>query len=291
MQAGNDWVTGRRAWRVWAAGLAGGVMVLVVTVGASAHGCGGKTACILDTGLYHIDRADTPTGAALVFLHGWGGSGAVQRRDRGLVDAFRRAGFAVITPTGQPRGQGRGGHRWNSFAAEHLRDDGTFLRAVADDAAERFDLDRTRFLLGGFSGGGMMAWRVACDAPDSFRAYLPIAGLLWRPLPKRCSGPIRLLHTHGWQDRVVPIEGRVVGNGILEQGDLGQGLALLRRANRCTGDAPDRYDTSGPFWYRAWTDCHPGAFLAFALFSGGHTIPAGWTDLALAWLDTLPVGR
>ena len=95
-----------------------------------------------------------------------------------------------------------------------------FLRAVLADAAARAPIDPLRALLGGFSGGGMMAWRVACDAPGAFRAYLPVAGLLWRPLPEACAGPAPMLHVHGWSDPVVPLEGRSVAGGRITQGDL-----------------------------------------------------------------------
>ncbi|MGI9411996.1 MAG: alpha/beta hydrolase family esterase [Hyphomicrobiaceae bacterium] len=251
-----------------------------------AQDCGGAVACKIDSGIYHAELPDglTPH-TAIVFLHGWGGSGAGQMKSRGLIDAFRKRGYAVIAPTGQPRGQGRSGYRWNAFVSQDLRDDVTFLRAVADDAARRFGLKRRRMVLGGFSGGGMMTWRMACDAPNSFAAFVPIAGLLWRPLPQSCSGPVRLLHTHGWIDPVVPIEGRAVGGGKLKQGDLFKGLDLLRQANGCRKTDPDSFQIQGPFWHRVWSTCRNGAALEFVLHSGGHSIPTGWSHMALDWLE------
>lgn len=263
--------------------------------GAAQPSCGGaQTPCAVAGGVYHIIAPEGPgPHPAAVFLHGWGGSGAGQIKNRGLVGSLLARGYAVIAPTGQPRGQtggqGRSGHRWNSYGdprwSAGLRDDVGFLADVADDAAARFGLDRERMLLAGFSGGGMMSWRVACDQPDAFAAYAPVAGLLWRPLPARCAGPVRLLHTHGWADPVVPLEGRRVGGGALGQGDLFAGLALLRASNGCQRSDPDFYDFTGPFWRRGWTDCAPGSALEFALHDGGHRVPAGWSDLALDWFE------
>ncbi|MEO1328191.1 MAG: alpha/beta fold hydrolase [Pseudomonadota bacterium] len=266
---------------------------LLDPIGAAAETCGATDApCVItvagESGVYNVEtppRSDDAPIPALVFLHGWGGSGEGQMRSRALVESVTARGYAFIAPTGQPRGEGRNGARWNAFGTQALRDDVAFLRAVAQDAAERFNLDRDRILLGGFSGGGMMTWRVACDAPDDFAAYAPVAGLLWRPLPDACAGPIRLLHTHGWSDPVVPIEGRSVAGGRITQGDLFEGLDLLRRANGCVKDDPDAYAEDGPFWRRVWTACAPGSALEMALHKGGHTTPRGWSAMALDWFE------
>ncbi|MEM8752213.1 MAG: polyhydroxybutyrate depolymerase, partial [Pseudomonadota bacterium] len=125
----------------------------------------------------------------------------------------------------------------------------------------------------------------ACDAPAAFAAYAPIAGLLWRPLPESCAGPAAMLHVHGWADPVVPIEGRSVGGGILTQGDLFDGLDVLRAAFGCLRDDPDEYGAEDAYLIRRWTDCAPGASLEMALHPGGHSIPKGWSDLALDWFE------
>ena len=249
-----------------------------------AAGCGGEVACEVAGGTYYVAMPKDEAKGTLFFLHGWGGSGKGQMKNKGMIKAFNKAGYALIAPTGQPRGQGRSGYRWNAFAFEQFRDDVAFLRAVADDAAARFGLPRERMGLGGFSGGGMMAWRVACDAPESFAAYLPVAGLLWRPLPEDCKGPVKMLHTHGWSDPVVPIEGRSVAGGRYTQGDLGVGLDLIRRANKCIKDDPDKYDVSGAMWHRTWTKCQEGSALEYVLHPAGHKVPRGWYAVALEWL-------
>lgn len=268
--------------------------LLAALVGGPATGCGGaeepcRVSGAWGEGSYRLVPPEGPgSGAALVFLHGWGGRADAVAADAGLLAPWRAAGWAVIAPQGEPRAPGDSGGRWNSAGGAGGRDDVAFLRAVAEDAAARAGLDRGRIVLGGFSGGGMMAWRVACEAPGDFAAFLPVAGLLWRPLPEGCAGPVRLLHVHGWADAVVPLEGRAVAGGRLVQGDLFAGLALLRRANGCAGDAPDAVGAEGVFLVRGWTGCAPGAALGFALFPGGHVAPEGWGALALGWLAGLP---
>ena len=90
--------------------------------------------------------------------------------------------------------------------------------AGRDDVAEGHDaaargVDRSRVLLAGFSRGGSMVWDVACHAPVTARAYAPVAGAFWEPLPASCQGGADLFQTHGWADRVIPLEGRSVAGG------------------------------------------------------------------------------
>ena len=248
--------------------------------------CGGPDApCEIEGGLYHFSPAGAPDAPAVIFLHGWGGTGRGVIRNRGLANRLRDRGYALIAPQGMPRWEGDEGGGWSSVPGRERRDDVAFLAAVAGDAAARHGVDRRRIVLAGFSGGGMMTWRTACEAPDSFAAYAPVAGLLWRPLPESCAGPFRMLHTHGWSDVVVPIEGRSVAGGQITQGDLFRGLDLLRAALGCVKDDPDAYAERDAYLIRRWTDCAEGGELEMALHPGGHGVPRGWDALALDWYE------
>jgi polyhydroxybutyrate depolymerase len=154
-------------------------------------------------------------------------------------------------------------------------------------------IDPDKILLSGFSIGGSMTSYLACAAPDSFPAYAPIGGSFWRPHPTGCEGDVRLLHTHGWSDGTVPLEGRLLRGtdindvGALAQGDVFHAMEIWRAANDCVHLKADRFDTSGPFWRRAWDRCLPGSALELALFPGGHVIPKGWAKMALDWFENL----
>jgi polyhydroxybutyrate depolymerase len=256
-------------------------------------GCGdAPDACRIDGGTYHIalprgGRAGAP---ALMFLHGWGASGEAMLNMRGLVETALARGYAVIAPDGTPR-EGQNGYGWG-FSPERPgpRDEIAFLRSVRDDAVARHGLDATRVLLGGFSIGGSMVSYLACAEPDAFAAYAPVAGAFWHPLPAECAGAVDLLHTHGWTDAVVPLEGRILrggeldDEGVVAQGDIWEAMQVWRTANGCRPDAGSHGET-GIFWRRSWHDCDSGRRLDFALFSGGHSIPEGWTDMALDWFE------
>lgn len=260
------------------------IAVALSAFASVASACPGREArCDVDGGQYLVLTPEEAPVGALLFLHGWGATAEAALSDPGVVDPALARGYAVIAPQGEPRRPGERGGRWNSRADPRARDDVAFLSQLLDDASTRFGFERKRVLVAGFSGGGMMVWRVACDAPGAAAAYAPVAGLLWRPLPEVCDGPAPLLHVQGWTDAVVPIEGRTVGGGALTQGDLFAGLDLMRRTNGCDRDDPDAYGSPGGFLVRWWTACD--APLGLALHPGGHVTPEGWTDLALDWLE------
>ena len=268
----------------------GGVCVaLGIAAGAAQAGCNTEPgACEIESGAYHIKLPDTAQAdmPVVVFLHGFGGSGQAAISLSRMVEPLRARGYAVIAPEGVPRAEGRPAS-WTFYPGWKGRDETEFLTDVVADAAERFGTSTETVMLSGFSAGGFMVNYLACDAPDTFTAYAPVAGGFWRPHPVECKGPVKLFHTHGWSDGTVPLEGRKLGGGAFQQGDIFAGLEIWRAANACSDEKPTGFDTTGPFMRRIWSNCGEGAALEMALFPGGHTIPEGWADLALDWFENL----
>lgn len=268
--------------------------VIAVTATAAQAECGsvGDT-CKVETGAYVIALPGGDIKGSIVFLHGFGGSGKGSIGQSWVKDALA-GGYAVIGPDGLKRESGNQPRAW-SFHPDWpaQRDEVAFLTSVRDDAAARFDLDADKMVLGGFSIGGSMTSYLACAAPESFHAYLPVGGGFWRPHPTRCMGPVQLLHTHGWTDTTVPLEGRVVrGEDINDpdgfvQGDIFYTLGMWREVNECVQIRADKFVTKGLFLRRSWVRCAKGSALEFALFPGGHKVPKGWAKLALDWIEAL----
>jgi len=276
--------------------LAATVVLAVVGWSSAVVACSEQTACVVEAGEYLIAMPEGNTTAlrpAVVFVHGFGGSGPGVLRNTGMVKSFTDRGYAVIAPNGMPRPNGNG-RSW-SFHPEFSggRDEIAFLTDVRDDAIARHNIDSEQVILAGFSIGGAMTAYLACTAPDRFSAYAPVGGNFWRPHPTRCAGPVRMLHTHGWSDGTVPLEGRVLrgqdsrDEDALIQGDVFHAMSVWRETNECFQLKPNSYETDGSFMIRTWTDCAPDSALEFALFPGGHIIPKGWADLTLDWFEAL----
>lgn len=253
---------------------------------SAACGESGVEPCHVASGDYRVAKPERAAGPipAIMFLHGYGGQARVTLNNPRLVAPFLARGYAVIAPQGLRRG-GDGPPSWNFRQGLGQRDELLFFQEVIADAADRHGVDPDRVILSGFSAGGFMVNYLACRSPKAFPAYAPVSGGFWRPHPQDCAGPVRLFHTHGWNDSTVPLEGRILGGGAFVQGDIFAGLEIWRRANQCVDPKPSGFSQTGPFLRRFWRDCAPDASLEFALFPGGHTLPDGWADMIIDWYE------
>lgn len=261
-------------------------VLLAFSLPACASSCGGAfNACVIDSGKYHIALPEgrAPT-ATVMYLHGLGGRGSGAVRGKLARESVKR-GYAFIAPNGYhpdadlPR-------NWAVRADNFVYngDDQAFLRDVMADAAERHGVPADRLLLSGFSRGASMTWDIACETPEFATAYAPVAGAFWVTLPERCNGPVTMLHTHGWRDRTIPLEGRRLffPEKDVRQGDLFASLKILRETNGCDARQPDRTEIKGDRWWRHWTDCKAGR-IDLVLHPGGHALQEDWADTALDW--------
>lgn len=251
---------------------------------AQAAECG-EQACAVPLGTYHAalpERAFGPEGTSgpvVLFFHGYGQSGAEVLRNPALVDPILRRGYVLLAPDGLPRA-GRTERGWGGVP----RDLPAFATQVLDDAGRRFRLDRRRVLVAGFSAGGGAAWDLACHAAREFAAFAPVAGGFRRRLPDDCQGPVKLLHTHGWQDLAVPLEGAPPDRDR-QPTDIFHALQRRALLDGCPESRATAFTTGPLYWTRRWTDCAPGAALQMILHPGHHEIPPWWPDLALDWFE------
>ena len=274
---------------MWRRGLMAGILAVTATA-AAAQECGlpGLPGCVVPLGRYSVALPET--GAApypvLLHLHGAGGTGEGVVKGQ-IAKAALARGYAVLAPSGYHPGR-KYAKNWSVRAAgtegEFKIDDTELIRQSIADAAARFGIDPSRILLSGFSRGASMVWDIACNSPDLARAFAPVAGAFWDPLPERCTRPVDLFHTHGWTDRVVPLEGRSLRGGKVVQGDVFQSLFILRATNGCTARQPESGPIEGDRWRRVWSDCAAGR-IDLLLHPGPHGVPKWWADLALDWFE------
>jgi len=255
---------------------------------AMAVDCGGTTPCTIDGGQYFVALPEGRPKGGILFLHGWGGDATNEVANAPVAGAMIARGYVFVAPVGLPYRPDEPMSNWNAELDPLNRDDVLFLRRVADDAARRFDFPRGNVLAAGFSLGGMMVWRLACDAPGDYAAFVPVSGTFWEPLPEHCAGTVRLLHVHGWTDDVVPLEGRPIPESKDVQGDVFAALRLIRRASGCASHAPDAAWFEPDLKTRSWNNCAPGASIELLIHGGGHMIPPGWAAMALKWFEALP---
>ena len=157
--------------------------------------------------------ANLPRGPAplLLALHGGGGDMDQQAKNYGLKEKAAQAGFIVVFPSGSSRMPGGILATWNAGtccggAVKQGVDDVGFLQEVVARVGRQTNVDRTRVFSTGMSNGGLMSYRLACDAPGLLRGIAPVAGT---DNTARCtpSRPTAVIHFHARDDDHVPFEG------------------------------------------------------------------------------------
>ncbi len=146
----------------------------------------------------HGDRVrsfilDVPQGlqtpAPTVFvLHGGGGTAERIRRATLLHETGARVGFVTVYPQGLA-------NQWNDARSSPVvvskqggtgADDVGFLRALVAHLVAAGVTDPGQVHVTGLSNGGMMTFRLACEAADVFAAFVPVIANLPEPAEHDC---------------------------------------------------------------------------------------------------------
>jgi len=127
---------------------------------------------------------------------------------------------------------------WNAgrccgYAAEHGTDDITALHQLVDAIATLAPVDRRRVVVAGFSNGGMLAYRFACEHPREVAGVVVVSAALVTP---DCtpSAPVSVVVAHGLLDRTVPAAGQRASNLLhTSTAPLPASLAPFSRLDGC----------------------------------------------------------
>ena len=138
----------------------------------------------------------------VVVLHGVGARGVDMR-----FTGFERRGAVVAYPDGL-------GGAWNDGrpGADPVVpgvDDTRFLRLVIQETTARTGVDPRRVAVVGFSNGGVMAGRAACELADGVAAVALVGGAGGQGFEQSCrpARPVAVMLVAGANDRVVPYGG------------------------------------------------------------------------------------
>lgn len=256
---------------------------------------GRQIACETRNGHYRIRKPEGPgPHPTVLYLYGSTGNSAETIGSDGFVRAFVDRGFAVIVPAALDKryvgGVVDSGWFLRNSRARKKRNDTAFVAEVLADAEVRHRIDRDRVLITGMSNGGFLTWEIACHNPELAAAYAPVAAGYLGQMPNRCKRPVRLLHTHGRSDRIVPLNPEEPWfSGGAEMAPLGTSLDRIGRAGGCTGRGADQkfreYDRT------RWEGCVRDASVEVLVHDGGHTIPLSWYSTVIDWFEQELPGR
>ena len=214
--------------------------------------------------------ATKPT-AFIINFHGYTSNGMQQAAVSNMSAKADSASFVVAYPegTGSPTGFNAGA--CCGMAAQNMVDDIGLTRAIIAEANSRLCLDGKRVFVTGFSNGGFMSHRIACELSDLVAAIAPVSGVLGIPAasctPKRA---ISVLDFHGMSDMTVPYNGDTQ-NGWPSVPDT---IAAWAKRDACTDSTPTQTYNKGDVTCATYSHCAAGTEVTLCTVSdGGHAWP------------------
>ncbi len=228
--------------------------------------CVDQIPCPLGERSYHVKLPDNWDGespmAVMLHFHGWARQGTLIVKHGRISGATRTRNVLLLAPNGHNK-------TWNFWNAGSA--DVSFARAVLEDAAKRYPIDRDNIFVSGYSYGSAMAWRFACDDGADIRALLAVSGTLDQN--ETCAtAPREIRHVHGLRDTVMDFP---FGPG----GDTLYPVQLWRDMLSCsqpTATASYATTQNDKFDRTVWADCSEGTSVTLDLHPRGHFIPRGW---------------
>jgi polyhydroxybutyrate depolymerase len=222
--------------------------------------------------LLHIPPGlDASQPAAVVFaFHGYSG-GASDIQSFGFNDTADKKGFLVVAPNGTGP---MGALSWNAgsccgVAVSEAVDETALVRQILVDLGSIVQVDPRRIYATGFSNGGFLAYRLACEMSGTFAAVAPVAGsLIYSPCQPQ--QPVSLLHVHGLADTVVPFSS--TGDAMGVSGELS--VAAWVKLDGCSG-SPQVETQKTIITHTAYTGCKDNSAVElYTIDKHGHTWPS-----------------
>lgn len=235
----------------------------------------------------------------MLVLHGGGGSGSAM--EALTLGHFNRLadqhGVLIVYPDGIGRSWNDGRSDLRSAAAQEYVDDVGFLRTLVSELGKQQAIQISRVYATGMSNGGLMAYRLACDAADFVAAVAPVAANLSVELARECrpSRAVPMAIINGTDDPMMPWIGGDIKVLFSRRGEVlsaQESFEYFARIGDCalpiTHSPQDRVpDDRTKVIRHVARECRNGGEVRlYEILGGGHTWPSG-----NAYLGPRLVGR
>jgi polyhydroxybutyrate depolymerase len=213
------------------------------------------------------------TGAApvplVVVMHGYTETDDQIRVVSGFDAAADANGLLVVYPQGTDLSWNAGKCCGN--APKNGVDDVGYVRDLIDRMSQDYCVDPKRVFATGFSNGGMLSNRLACELSDRIAAIGPVAGPL---AMDTCSPsrPVPVIEFHGTADPVVWWGGAPLsGTPAVETN-----VANWAKRDGCTDPSGTQVYAQGDVTCTRWSQCAGGSAVELCKVNdGGHQWPGG----------------
>jgi len=239
--------------------------------------------------IVHVPPHEPGERLPLVFnMHGFAMQFDQQPQISRMDEAADERGYVVVYPSGTTSFSAFNAGDCCTFNDKNLDDVG-YIVGLIDEVGASLCIDRDRVYASGFSNGGFMAYRLACEAPEHFAAIGSVSGVLGIP-PETCNPDHALpaIHLHGTADLIVPYDGgSPAGFSLFFPGapppqfrSVAETVAFYRMLSGCEPNVQVVLDEADTRCLR-YAMCDPGSEITLCTIEGGgHSWP-GCDEAAL----------
>ncbi len=203
----------------------------------------------------------------VVLLHGRGLTPTAMVTLSGLSPLVADGRAILAVPAGLDRSWNAGADCCGT-AGRSRPDDPAFVRSVVTAVLYGEPVDAHRVFLVGYSNGGKLALRMACEDPSAFAGVATYGAV---PLVPCARGrPVSVLLAAGTADQVLPYDGALLARPPLMS--MAAAVTLWRERDGC----PVRPATTrrvGPVEIMIWHECRDRAAVAAVTY---HDAPHSW---------------
>jgi polyhydroxybutyrate depolymerase len=233
--------------------------------------------------LYVPDSAPPGPLPLVLDLHGFSSNSRDQRRFFGWDEVAEAEDFVVAFPQGF-------GSQWGAHVDRAGQDDIGFLSKLVSEISSNHAIDPLRVYVAGFSQGGAMAQRLACETRGIFAAYAGFAAPQTVSNLAQCTGqlnaPILLIMAEN--DDIVPYNGGAIVDPLpLTLVSASDNFEHWRERNGCVGPV-SRTSLGSVSYCDMDVACGDGAEVRFCTIQGSHPLS---THLLFLNVDDIAVAQ
>ncbi|MHA1280722.1 MAG: alpha/beta hydrolase family esterase [Candidatus Helarchaeota archaeon] len=209
----------------------------------------------------------------VIYLHSYGGSAFGEFDYVMLHQVADINNFVMVFPSAK--------YNWNSGIGDLSAydppdiDDVGFIKELIGYLSKIYSIDLERVYATGYSNGGFMAYKLACQLSDQIAAIASVSGSLSESTIENCDPkrPFPILHFHGTRDAYIPLEGMPGSLSVEET------LNYWIEFNKCNEFASEKVADSdlsdnSSVELHTYKDCSVGSKIVFyKVIDGGHTWP------------------
>lgn len=164
--------------------------------------------------------ADMEKAPLVIYLHSYGWAAQTGMEYTQFNQIADKYDFLIAYPSAK--------YNWNSGIGDNPdwgtpdKDDVGFIDAMIDILIEDYRIDAEKIFATGYSNGGFMAYKLACQLSHRIAAIASVSGVFSTSTAFDChpEREVPLLHIHGTNDAYVPMDGKTGWQSVAETLDF-----------------------------------------------------------------------